>query len=272
MKKFELLCVTMHQNDFSKIAEMNIHSNVIFANQCNRTAYDEMEFEGHIAKMISTQTKGVGKNRNIALLYASAEFCLFADDDVQYVDDLENIVTKEFELHPNADIMIFHVDTDDPVRKQKKYSKTRKCKLFERMPWGAVRIAVRLSSVRKANVWFTDLFGGGCIFPSGEDSLWLLDVKKKGLKFYVSNKTIGAVSVAESTWFTGFDERYFFGKGAYYQAAHKKTFLLWSLYFAFRTRKRTKLTFKERIRWMRKGRIGYKKMLSFEDYQKAYDA
>lgn len=33
MSKFELLCVTMHQKDFSKIQEMNIHSDVVFANQ-----------------------------------------------------------------------------------------------------------------------------------------------------------------------------------------------------------------------------------------------
>ena len=31
MATFEILCVTMHQNDFSKIKEMNIHSDVVFA-------------------------------------------------------------------------------------------------------------------------------------------------------------------------------------------------------------------------------------------------
>lgn len=33
MSKFELLCVTMHQKDFSKLQEMNIRSDVVFANQ-----------------------------------------------------------------------------------------------------------------------------------------------------------------------------------------------------------------------------------------------
>mgnify|MGYP000166988024 CR=1 FL=1 len=35
MSTFQILCVTMNQNDFSKIKQMNIHSNVIFANQTN---------------------------------------------------------------------------------------------------------------------------------------------------------------------------------------------------------------------------------------------
>ena len=42
MLSFEILCVTMYQKDFSKIGEMNIHSNVVFANQCDRTSYEEI--------------------------------------------------------------------------------------------------------------------------------------------------------------------------------------------------------------------------------------
>ena len=101
----------MNQHDFSKIGEMNVHSDVVFANQSDYTAYEELEFDGHKAKMISTQTHGVGINRNLALTYASADICLFADDDVVYVDDVENKVVAEFDAHPDADVIIFHIDT-----------------------------------------------------------------------------------------------------------------------------------------------------------------
>ena len=130
MSKFQILCVTMHQKDFSKINEMNIHSDVIFANQADSTGKDVLEFDGHTATMITTETRGVGVNRNIALMYADADICLFADDDVTYVDDMERMVVSEFEAHPDADVMIFHVETDDPVRPQKKYSRTQKCAPF----------------------------------------------------------------------------------------------------------------------------------------------
>ena len=92
MSKFEILCVTMHQNDFSKIEKMNIHSDVVFANQADTTSFEQIEFEGHTAKMITTATRGVGVNRNFSLAYASADICLFADDDVTYVDNMEEIV------------------------------------------------------------------------------------------------------------------------------------------------------------------------------------
>ena len=45
MSKFEILCVTMHQRDFSKIQEMNIHSDVVFANQAETTKIEEYLFQ-----------------------------------------------------------------------------------------------------------------------------------------------------------------------------------------------------------------------------------
>ena len=265
---FEILCVTMHQTDFSKIEAMNIHSDVVFANQADCTAYEEYEFDGHRAKMITTATRGVGVNRNLGLLYASADICLFADDDVRYVDDMEARVLAEFEAHSDADIIIFHLDSDDDAYRQRQYKKTLRHRRFERMPWGAIRIAFRSSAVKQANLWFTTLFGGGCIFPSGEDSMWLTDAKRAGLRFYVSKETIGTVSFAESTWFTGYNERFYFGKGAYHQAMHPKTFWLWKQYVLFRFRNHKQLSQREKLRWMNLGRRGYLEMKGYGDYAK----
>lgn len=268
MSKFEILCVTMHQSDFSKIREMNIHSNVVFANQCNHTSYEELDFDGHTAKMISTNTRGVGINRNLTLMYATADICLFADDDVTYRDDMEEIVLSEFDAHPDADIFIFHLDTTDPVRKQISYKKTKKCGPLSRMPWGGVRVAFRLNSVRKANLWFTTLFGGGCIFPSGEDSMWLAEAKRKGLTFYVSKETIGTVSFDESSWFTGYDEKFFYGKGACTFALHQRSFRFWEWYYLFRYRKAGNLPFAERVNWMEHGKVGYQQLVGYQEYCK----
>lgn len=268
MSRFEILCVTMHQTDFSNLRQMNIHSDVIFANQADRTCMEELDFEGHRARMITTDTRGVGTNRNLALLYAQGDICLFADDDVTYDDDVETRVLAEFDAHPDADIIIFHLDTNSE-RKQLSYPKTKKCSRFGRMPWGGCRIAFRLSAIRKANIWFTTLFGGGALFPSGEDSMWLTDARKKGLTFYVSKETIGRVSFEQSTWFSGFDEKMYYGKGAFYQAVHPKTAFLWMLYFAIRTYKVSRLSPVEQFQWMRYGRTGYQKLTSFESFRTA---
>lgn len=263
---FEILCVTMHQMDFSKIQTMNIHSDVVFANQADETSLKKIEFEGHHAKMVTTETRGVGKNRNIALLNASADICLMADDDVVYADDLEKKVVGEFERHPDADVIIFNLETDDKKRKQKIYRKTKKCSRFCRMPWGSFRIAFRLSSWEKANVWFTILFGGGCVFPMGEDSMWLSEMRRKNMRFYVSNEIIGTVSFAESTWFTGYNEKYFYGKGVFFRSVHPNTFFLWMVYFAFRTVLFSNKSFFWKLQWMYNGIKGYENLLSYEKF------
>lgn len=266
MGRFEILCVTMHQKDFSKIEQMNIRSDVVFANQADKTSFDELEFDGHCARMITTDTRGVGINRNLALSYAKGEICLFADDDVVYDDDMEQRVLAEFDAHPDADIIIFHLDTDSE-RKQIKYSQTKKCGRLFRAPWGAVRVAFRLSSIKKANIWFTTLFGGGCVFPSGEDSIWLADIRKKGLNFYVSKETIGKIYFEGSTWFTGYDEKLFYSKGAYCAQMYPKFAKVGALYYLFRYRTRKPLSLKQKYQWMKNGIDGYRKTLSFEKYK-----
>ena len=266
MSKFEILCVTMHQKDFSKIEEMNVRSNIVYANQCDRTSYEEMQFDGHLAKMISTQTRGVGINRNLALTYASADICLMADDDVVYSDDMEERVIAEFDRHPDADVIVFHFDSNDKNRKPPKYEKTKKWPRLARTPWGSIRIAFRLDAVRRANAWFTTLFGGGCIFPSGEDSMWIKDLRRAGLVFYVSKETIGRVSYETSTWFTGYDDKYFYGVGACYAAINPATSFVRYLYMAVRTRGKGRLSFTEKTRWMRKDKRGYRCMRSCGEF------
>lgn len=267
---FEILCVTMHQNDFSKLQAMNVHSDIVYANQCDRTYYEEIEFDNHKAKMISTTTRGVGINRNLALMYASADICLFADDDVTYDDDMQTRVLSEFRKYPDADVIIFHLDSDHPLRKPPKYSETKKWPKYAGTPWGAVRIAFRLKAIRKSNAWFTTLLGGGCIFPSGEDSMWLKALRKAGLTFYVSKETIGKVSYEESSWFSGYDEKYYYGVGACNAAINPKNADFKYMLTALRTRGKGDLSISQKLSWMKHGKKGYKEMLSFDDYRSKY--
>ena len=265
MSTFQILCVTMFQKDFSKIKTMNVHSNIIFANQCNKNSDEIKDYGNYHARMISTVTRGVGINRNFLLQYADADICLLSDDDIIYDDDVEEKVIKEFKTYPEADIIFFHLNSSDESRSIKKPKKTIRLKKWARFPWGGAHIAFRLDSIKKANVWFSTLFGGGCIFPSGEDSIWLLEARKKGLVFYASKETIGKVDMSNSSWYTGVDKQYYYGKGAMYECVKKKPMFLWELYFALRTKRKTSLSFFNQIKWMEKGRKGFKNMKSYSD-------
>jgi len=260
MPKFEILCVTMHQTDFSKIEEMNIHSDVLFANQASTTGYDEMTFgDNKLARMVTTETRGVGKNRNLALIYANADICLLADDDMVYDDDVEQIVVNEFEELHRADAIIFNVITDSKEHPQVFNKKQKRMTMFSRNPYGAVRIAFRLNKIRRSNIWFTTMFGGGAPYPCGEDSMFIRDMMKKGMKVYVSNKVIGRIKFEASTWYTGMDERFFAGKGSYIQATRKGLWrYMYAFYYAYRTRKRSNVPGLKKVKSMIKGMNEYK--------------
>ena len=264
---FEILCATMNQKDFSLIQKMNVRSNVVFANQCEQTQYSELELNnGRYAKMISTNTVGVGINRNVALMYSSADICLFSDDDVVYFDNAENIICEEFQKNKKADIIIFHFNSDTKGRLLKKYRKTHRVGRFSKKPWATFQIAFRRSEVIKRNILFTTLFGGGCKYPCGEDTQWIRSAIQNGLRIVVSNRTIGNVSFKESTWFHGYNEEYYYGQGAAYESHSKFTKYIWFAYIYLRTKNESSLSCKEIFAWMNNGAKGYKELLSFKEF------
>lgn len=105
----QVLVSTMHQVDHSLLEKMNISSDSIIINQCNRNEVENFQYCGFDIKFISYDERGIGLSRNNALMRASADICLFSDEDVKYVDDYKNIIVRAFEENPRADIIIFNV-------------------------------------------------------------------------------------------------------------------------------------------------------------------
>lgn len=260
MSRLEVLCVTMHQKDFSKVAQMNIQSDVVFANQCDSTAYEEFAFGGYTARMISTETRGVGVNRNLSLLYARGEIVLLGDDDMRYADGYEAAVLNAFDALPDADVIIFNI-TSKGGRPQKQNTTVKKVGPLTKLPYGAPRIAIRLEALKRSNVWFTTLFGGGCRYTNGEDSVFLNQLRRAGLNIYVSPVLIGEVDMSQSTWFQGADEEFYFNKGAFLKAMHPVALLLYNVYFLFRVK--SPLSLRARWRWLRAGSRAYSEGQTF---------
>lgn len=265
---FEVLVATMHQSDFSKISEMNISSDVVFANQCDRTAYEELRFDGHTAKMISTETRGVGVNRNLAFDYASGDICLFADDDMRYDDGYESVILNEFAENPKADIIIFNIGTSTPEMgrmptqiKKKKFMHT-----WSRNPYGAPRIALRRDAVLKSNIAFSTLFGGGCLFSNGEDSIWLRRMMSSGLKVMLSPKRIGDVSYAVSTCYSDDPREKLYTSGAITAASSPKLLIPAYLFLYAVLRKPVSVSRKEAVKLFCAGMRGYKDLRSYKAF------
>ena len=64
--------------------------------------------------------------------------------------------------------------------------------------------------------------GGGARFSCGEDSLFFRECLKTGIRIYASPILIAGEEVRTSTWFCGYNEKYFTDKGVlyYYMYGH----------------------------------------------------
>lgn len=259
MSKLQVLVATMHQTDFSLIEKMNIHADVIIANQADEESVREMQFEGYTAKMITTKTRGVGQNRNIALKAADAEIVLFADDDIVYQDGAFKQVEAAFHDLPKADLITFSADfTKNGKVYLQRRNPTKRCRIWNSMQFGAAFLAARRQTLTEKKQEFSTLFGGGCIYGSGEDSLFLRDCLKCGIRLYSHDYVIGSCSKDESTWFTGYNEKYFYDKGAWLAATFPKSQFLMKWYFLLRYNHVTKLSFHEMRYQMKRGIRGYR--------------
>ncbi|MBP5198152.1 MAG: glycosyltransferase [Lachnospiraceae bacterium] len=233
---FELL-VSSVEKDVRKLAvDMNITSKAIIINQTDHFSYEEFEHNNKTIRAYSFNEKGVGLSRNNALMRADADIVLFADEDIVYESDLEEKVLKAFDDNPDADMIMFNVE-QSKGRETYHIDVPGNVNRFNCGRYSAYSTAVRLEAVRKAGVTFSLLFGGGAKYSNGEDSLFIRQCIEAGLKCKKVPVNLGRETERESTWFKGYNEKFFFDRGVLYSFLYKKTAFLWAFRFCFTKRK-----------------------------------
>ena len=232
--KLQVLLSTMNQKDKKIIEKMGINTDAIIINQCNKNEVEIIDDnEKHILFM-SFKERGVGLSRNTALQRATADICIFADDDVIYKEDYENIILQQFKENPRADVLIFNIESTNKERPEYEIKKKKRVNIFTCLKYGTSRIAIRLDKVRIANINFSLLWGGGAKYSQGEDTLFLRDCIKNKLKVYTVPISIGTVSHETSTWFKGYNEKYLKDRGAFYKAFCPKLRYLFCIQYVIR--------------------------------------
>lgn len=261
MEKLQVLLATMNQKDFSIVEEMNLRCGAVIANQAGR---EQIETRGSV-KMITTATRGVGLNRNIALMAADGEILLMADDDVRYNDDMETAVLTAFRENPKADVIIFGMDmVREGVVTQRRQTTKKRLHFWNSMRFGTYRIAVRRKAIVDNNITFHQSFGGGCPFSAGEDSLFLKACFDAGLRVYGHDYVLGQCRKDSSSWFVGYNEKYFYDKGVLVRRLFPALWPVMGLYFALCFKRKTEVSALLRLRLVYAGIRGGKTMKVYE--------
>lgn len=202
--------------DVDTLAErMNLESDAIIINQTDGFSHREYRHRNKKIQCFEFAERGVGLSRNNALMRADGDILLFSDEDIVYDGGYEKKVLDAFEAHPEADFLLFNMR----VGKERATYYTKK---FHRVHiWNAGRyptysFAIRRKELHAANVTFSLLFGGGAKYSNGEDSLFLKDCLKYGLKAYAVPIGLGEERQRESTWFKGYTDKFFVDRGVLY--------------------------------------------------------
>lgn len=229
----EVLVSTMHQKNTDLIEKMNLQSDAIIINQTDVHDYQQCTRGEHRIKFYSFAERGVGLSRNCALMRATADICILADDDMVFEDGYCATVQQVFDENPSADVVIFNLIEKDSVRRVN--DKVKKIHKLNYMNYGAARVAFRRKGVSYHGICFNQNFGGGTQHQCGEDTLFLRDCLDAGLNMIAVPVAIATLhDDRPSTWFHGYDKKYLFDKGVVLAIAHPVLAPLFCLYLALR--------------------------------------
>ncbi len=217
--RLQVLISAVNEDIFTLAERMGLESDAIIINQTEHFGYREYERSCKTGrkqvKCYSFDERGVGLSRNNALMRASGDIVLFADEDIVYNSGYEEKVLNQFKEHPEADFLLFNMRVADSRA-------TYYTRRYHRVHiWNAGRyptysFAVKREKLEAANITFSLLFGGGAKYSNGEDSLFLRDCLSHGLKVYAVPVELGYERERESTWFNGYTEKFFIDRGVLY--------------------------------------------------------
>lgn len=232
--RIEVLVSTMHQKDMHLVEAMRLRTDTIVINQTDVFNYEEVKADWGRVRFFSFVERGVGLSRNSALMRSDADICVLADDDMVFHDGYEETVRNAFERYPEADVIIFNLNEGSSMNGRENQIAS-KVGLLNYMNYGAARVAFRRKAVTYKGISFNLNFGGGTQHQCGEDTLFLRDCLKKGLRMIAVPESLAVLEDNRpSTWFKGYTDKYLFDKGIVLKLAHPLLAELFGLYLTLR--------------------------------------
>ena len=208
--RLEILLSCMHQSDTSLAERSEIVGDVLLINQCDHEGYCESQTREGRARMISTCQRGLTRSRNMAIDYSEADLCLLSDDDEIFVSEYEKRIVSAYEELPEADVIIFKA-----VNRPKNFEdRVHPIRFPQTMKVSSWQISFRRERLNQAGVRFDVLLGSGSGNGAEEELKFLLDCQRAGLSIWYVPVEIASVAQEKSAWFAGYDEKFFYNRGA----------------------------------------------------------
>lgn len=183
-------------------------------------------------KHIKINRKGLSHSRNVGLKHISGTIVTFSDDDCWYDDDSFSIVEQTFSEN-TCDIACFQIF--DPISNQyyKNYSQTPEATVSNKSLFrkSSIEIFLNLKNIDKEKLKFDENFGLGAKYPSGEENIFLSDMKKQNMLIsYFPRKIVYHLKPNIATRLT---PKSFIGKGPMFKRIYNTPVALCILFLFF---------------------------------------
>lgn len=182
--------------------------------------------------------KGLSRNRNNGIEHSAADIVYIADDDIILMPDFVSIIKRSFEQYPDTEVATFKMKegsfpdkiTELTFYLPKNYSITAYQTAFKRELYPTIKFDIRYG------------INSG-IFEAGEDELFHLTARKKGLKCRFFPEVLGSHPHA-STGFRKIDDvKVLYSFGAVITKSYPRTFILRLPLKAYRLKKNNQYNF-----------------------------
>lgn len=260
----EILASVMNQHSASEminILGINSKQRCVIINQITDSNIATKDVDHGRQRFYSFDEVGLSRSRNRALDYANGDICIVCDNDCHFVKGYEDIITKAYDEHPEADIITFDFEYEDN-KKCRKTMRQGKVGFMRSMKISSTQITFRLSSIKKKRIRFDVEFGtGSSKYNCGEENIFLFDCLKAGLKIYHVPKVIIVKGDYGTTWDKSSTPGHFEQQGAIYYRMSPRLWRILALQFAVRKHKiyNNDMSGREVLRSMKSGARKYRK-------------
>lgn len=235
------ICMTTLNKTEDEIKELvvnnNLQGNVIVGCQGSDEERESKSVFGNIKLTVYFQTSlGTSKNRNYLLDKVKTKYCIFLDDDILFLDNDFELLKKEAAKYENFDLLFFNLSYKD--KRKVKHFKERRFRWLDARSFGINSVLFNVNFLKQNEILFNEKIGPGCEISSGEDGQFAMEVAKKSEDCYFATDTIIEISYDNgSSWFNGYDKKYFKNVGYTYSMCYGPFADLFGIYTIIKHRK-----------------------------------
>lgn len=238
---------TMNNLDIKElILTMKLKKSSIIINQSDKVSYENIRLNNANYEIYNFNERGVGLSRNSGLMRAIFDIIIVSDDDMIYIDGYEAIIEEAYKKYPDADMILFDVRIHENGKIKTLVRKEGRVRFLNCLKYGAVSFTFKNEEIRKKNIVFSLLFGGGAKYSNGEDTIFIWECLRAGLRIYSVDSIIADIHNDDSSWFEGYNEKYFKDRGVLFATLTKRFSKILCLQFALRKRE----LFRDEMSWL----------------------